>query len=209
MQESSSKPSLQIFLKDTNPRNQQQPLNTQISESAENCPHPTVGRPGGRPTPSTGRPVGRLGAQQRVGYLQSVDSVDRPVDRSSDTAGGRPGRSTEFLILRAIDRAGRPVTCTCCFSAAVLLLLPSSFFRRPPWRSLDDPRRSLSTSPSVNSLFPTILHLGEDSSKSEPISNVPQSITWRNRHTISACAHQTKSTHDLGEIDTRSRRNRL
>ena len=42
-------------------------------------------------------------------------------------------------------------------------------------------------------------------SKSEPISNVPQSITWRNRHTISACAHRTKSTHDLDEIDTRSR----
>ena len=87
---------LNDLLQDTNPKNQQQPLNTTDFRISTRSPHPLVGRPGGRPTlPPTGRP----GAQKRVGCLQSVDSVDRPVDRTSDTAGGRPGRSTAQPVL--------------------------------------------------------------------------------------------------------------
>jgi len=61
-------------------------------------------------------------------------------------------------------------------------------------------------------LSPTILHLGEgfpnlSRSPTNP-SLSPGEIdtrSQRNRHIISACTLQMKSTHDLGEIDTRSR----
>ena len=86
-----------------------------------------------------------------------------------------------------VDRAGRPVTCTCCFSAAVLLL-PSSFCHRLPWRSLDDPSTILVNFLSDTSLFPTILHLGED------FPNLSRSPTYPSL--------------SPGEIDTRSRQNR-
>ena len=119
---------------------------------------------------------------------------------------GRPGRSTDHLLVRAVDRAGRPLNLFCCCSAVLLLFPSSSFRRRLPRRSLDDPSTNHVNFLSNTSLFPIILHLSEDFfPKSEPNSNVPQSITWRNRHTI-----LTKSTRDLDlraldEIDTRSR----
>ena len=78
-----------------------------------------------------------------------------PVDRSSATAGGRSGRSTDLLLLLLLT----------CFAAAA-----SFVFRRRL------SRRSLSTSLIISSLFPTILHLGEDSSKSEP--NCPSTREW-------------------------------
>ena len=126
-------------------------------------PHPLVVRPGGRPTPSTGRPVGRPGAQQRVGTFsrstgRSTELQPRaccarrstgPVDRTSDTAGGRPGRST-----------GTSDSCCCC---CFRLLFPSSFRHRLPRRSLDDPSTIHVNFLSNTSLFSTILHLGEDS----------------------------------------------
>ena len=50
-----------------------------------------------------------------------------PVDRSPATAGGRPGRSTEHLLLLLLT----------CFAAAASFV----FRRRLPRRSLDDPCR--------------------------------------------------------------------
>ena len=128
-----------IFLKDTNPRNQQQPLNTTDFRTCIRSPHPLIGRPGGRPTPSTGRPGDRPGAQQRVGYFQSVDrAVDRalpcarcahrstePVDRVPNTAGGRLDRSTDHLHLLLF---------CCCAAASFFVLLSSTSLaitRRP------------------------------------------------------------------------------
>ena len=92
--------------------------------------------------------------------------VDRPGRLASST--GRPGRRPGAQMSYSMHR--------------------SSFLCRP----ISVLSSSITSISSISSL-PIILHLGEDFLKSEPISNVPQSITWRNRHTISA-----KSTHDLG-----------
>ena len=133
-------------LKDTNLRNQQQPLNTTDFRTCTRSPHPLVGRPGGRPTPSTGRPGGRPGAQQRVGSLQSVDrAVDRaptcarcaprstgPVDRVPDTLGGR----TCFLLLLLFSAA-----VSFAFSSSTSLAITST-----------TPRQSMSISSAIFSL---------------------------------------------------------
>ena len=152
---------LLFLVKDTNPRNQQQPLNTQISESAEKYPHPTVGRPGGRPTlPPVDRAVDRVPNRELGHFSRSTGRSTEifpcarcahrstgPVDRLPACAGGRPRRSTAEPVLLLL------------FSAAVVSF---AFRRRLPWRS---PRRPLGYPcqlPWQYSLFPTILHLGED-----------------------------------------------
>ena len=96
-------------------------------------------------------PVDR--SQPRVGSLQSVDrpvnrshpAVDRtgrplmpcaccarrstgPVDRTPATAGGRPGRSTELLLLLLLT----------CFAAVLRRVLPSSTFSTILVDFLDD-----------------------------------------------------------------------
>ena len=128
MQESSSLFLLKDLLQDTNPRNQQQPLNTTDFRISRNYPHPTVGRPGGRP-----------GAQQRVGSLQSVD---RAVDRALSLC----------TLCTSVDRRGRPIFCLCgqatgpvdrttCSAVVVLFsaVVSFAFRRRLPWRSPRQP----------------------------------------------------------------------
>ena len=163
---------LDLLQKDTNPKNQQQPLNTTGFQTCKSQPARLVGRPGGRPTSSTDRP----GAQQRVGYFQSVD---RAVDRSCLCACCAR-RSTG-----PVDRAGRPSTFYCCLAIS-WLLLPSSFVIDFLGDHSTTPRRSLSTSSAILLSFQQFSTSAKIFSKSEPISNIPQSITWRNRHTISA-----------------------
>ena len=149
-------PSNQILTLETN----NSPLNTAGFQTCKSQPAPLVGRPGGRPTPSTGRPVGRLGAQQRVGYFQSVDR-GRPSSILVHVVHvGRPGRSTEHLLLRAVDRAvdrypaSAAVSLVCC-CYCLRLFSPTSSTILVDF--LDN-----------TSLFPIILYLGEDSFKSEP-----------------------------------------
>ena len=164
--------------------------------------------------------------------MRSSGFSPKPDCRSTNLHLGRPvGRPkiTESwaLTVRELRLTGRSTAsepCACCacrptrpvdrpayFSAAAAISCCCSLRlrRRLPRRSLDDPSAILINFPISK------LSLSNNSPprrrfflKSEPISNEPQSITWRNRHTISA-----KSTHDLGlrapvKIDTRSRRNR-
>ena len=114
MQESSSK----SFFAGTNPRNQQHPLNTTDFRISRNYPHPTVGRPGGRPT------------------LPPVDrSVDWVPTESWVTSVGRPTGRPRFNLC-TLCTGGRPAPAAVdLFSAAVSLRLR----RRLPRRSLDDP----------------------------------------------------------------------
>ena len=203
MQENSNKYN---FRRDTNPRNPLG-LNTSYNGSAEKTQNPRVGRPG-RSTDlpilqyrSTG-PVDR--ANPRVGVCQSRAS-GRPGRSTAQTRElgvcqsepcGRPGRSTATILCMlctSVDRAGRPTLLTPVFSA-VFCCCPFALIVD----FLGDPRRNLAlfysclTSP-LSSLLQQFSTSVKIFSKSEPISNEPQSITWRNRHTISA-----KSTHDLG-----------
>ena len=123
-------PAFRSFSKMLNPTNQQQPLNTTDFRISRNYPHPTVGRPGGRPTPSirstdpteswlllVGRPGGRPSS--------NLSTLCTSVDRVPDTAGGRPDRSTDHLHLLLF---------CCCAAASSFVLLSSTslvFTRRP------------------------------------------------------------------------------
>ena len=155
MQGSSSLFLLKDLLQDTNPRNQQQPLNTTDFRISRNYPHPTVGRPDGRPTlPPVDRAVDRVPNRELGHFSRSAGrSIElfpcarcahrstAPVDRSSACAGGRPGRST-----------AEPVLLLLLSSAAVSFV----FRRRLPWQS---PRRPLGYPCQlpwlIISLFPT------------------------------------------------------
>ena len=132
--------------------NNNSPLNTTDFRNSNRSPHPLVGRPGGRPIPSTGRPVGRPvgrpSAQQRVGYFQSVD---RAVDRASCLC----------TLCTSVDRAGQPI-CYCGRSTGPVDRSPATaavdLFCCCPFLRLSStiPRRSSSTSSAITSLFPTL-----------------------------------------------------
>ena len=138
MQESSSKPFSRIFNK-IQTLEKQQPLNILIFETADFHPNPTVGRPGGRPTlPPVDRAVDRV-PNRELGHFSRSIGWSTELQLVHVVHVGRPGRSTELLILRA-GRPGRSTgqpapAVVGLFSAAVSLPLR----RRLPRRSLDDP----------------------------------------------------------------------
>ena len=138
---------------------------------------------------------------------RSTGTVDRAQPRAALLSFGRPGgrplpscaRSctpvdravdrTPPSVDRAADREHKSGLLQCAVSRSLISDLCANFLYS-----------SISSLPQFYNSVKIF--------KSEPISNELQSITWRNRHTISA-----KSTHDLDlraldEIDTRSRRNR-
>ena len=120
-----------------------QPLNTSRFPNLHSQPAPACRSTGRSTDPFSGRPVGRPGAQQRVGYFQSVDwAVDRALSLCT--------------LCTSVDRAGRPITCLCgrstrrstepllllllaafccCFFFVLLSSTSSAITRRP----LDDP----------------------------------------------------------------------
>ena len=98
-------------------------LYKQISKSAiAACTRLSVDRAVDRPHP----PVDRTG---RPFPTESwVTSVGRPGYLLVHVVHvGRPGRSTDLLLVRAVDRVGRQHNLFCCCCAVLLLLLPSSF----------------------------------------------------------------------------------
>ena len=77
-------------------------------------------------------------------------SVDRAVDRAPSLC----------MLCTSVDRAGRPISCYCGRSTEYLLLLLTyfaacCFLRLSSTTSSTIPRRSLSTSSTISSLFPT------------------------------------------------------
>ena len=144
MQESSSLFPFLDLLQDISPRNQQQPLNTTDFRISRNYPHPTVGRPGGRPTLP---PVDRVPNRE-------LGTFSRSTERSTELfpCARCARRSTEFLMLRAVDRAGRPANlfCCCCY---FLLLSPFAFSSSTSLAiTSTTPRQSMSTSSAIFSL---------------------------------------------------------
>jgi len=90
------------------------------------------------------------GRSTRCSTESWVTSVGRPDGRPNYFLVhvvhiGRPGRSTELLLVRAVDRAGRPHFCSCCCCAVLSLYLPSSFVVDFLGDHSTTPRRSLST----------------------------------------------------------------
>ena len=150
-------------------------LNTLIFETADFYPHPTVGRPGGRPTSSpVDRSVARVPNKELGTYSQGLRSTGRSTAFFYQSTGRPTGRPTESWPLtvrdcgRPVDRppsepvhvvhVGRPgqstdqpVFCCCCY---FLLLSPLPFVIDFPWQSRQFLGNML--------LSPTILHLGED-----------------------------------------------
>ena len=114
----------------------------------------------GRSTDPFHRSTGRSTGCPTESWVLTVSRVGRPGGRpSSNTVHvvhiGRPGRSTDLLILWTVDRAGRPpplFPAALLFSAAVSFAFPSSTSSAI---TSTTPRQSMSTSSAIFSLSNT------------------------------------------------------
>ena len=139
MQESSSLPDLQVQTLETKTAFKYTDFRISRKIPAPNC------RSTGRSTDrAVDRPFHRSTWRSTGCPTESwVTSVGRPGGRPSSfhvhvVHIGRPGRSTNYLLVRAVDRAGRPLSLFCC-CYFLLLLFPSPFVVDFLGDHLDDP----------------------------------------------------------------------